>query len=136
MFLSPLNQIYFKLFVSKENALLINSKKKKFWSGNFDILFERMGNINFKYHELKNLILEGDIPEKKIKKNNLTLFLEKEKKSGKPRNIKITGSDVFIKLKVSRVKNRKGKIKFLPDLSRLKKTDLDDVLAEKRKRTN
>ena len=136
LLLSPINQVYYELFISKENTLLINSKKKKYWEGDFNTLFKRMGNINFKYRELKKLILEGDIPEKKIKKNNLTLFLEKEKKSGKPRNIKITGKDVFIKLKVSRIKNRKGKIRFLSDLSHLEKTDFDDVLAEKGKKEN
>ena len=129
LFLSPLNQIYFKLFVSEENTLLINSKKKKFWSGNFNILFERMGNINFGYDELKQLILEGIVPENKVKENALKLTFEKNKKSGKPKRIKITGRDILIKLKILSTKERKGKINFLADLKNFKRTDLNDALT-------
>ena len=131
LFLSPINQVYFELFIRKEKTLLINTKRKIYWSGGFHTLFEKMGNINFEYEELKQLILEGIIPEDKLKENDLELSFEKDEKSGKPKRIRITGSEVLIKLKIYGIKERKGKIKFNPNLETLQKSTLDNVLSNK-----
>jgi hypothetical protein len=128
LFLSPLNQIYFKLYVEKSEALLINTKKKKFWQGNFGILINEMWNIDLELDELKMLIMEGTVPERKVKNSRMVFDLENDKRSGKPRSIKILKDDILLHIKVQNRKTRRGKIEFYVDFSRLEKTELENIL--------
>lgn len=128
LFLSPMNQIYFKLIIKGEKTLFINLKKKKYWQGNFNILFKKMSKVNFEYNELKKLILKGDIPENKIKEHGLELSFSRNKISKKPEKIKITGREVLIRLKILDIRKRKGRISFIANLKNLKRTNIDDIL--------
>lgn len=128
LLLSPLNQVLLELIMSGESLLLINSKSKKYWKGDFNCFLKIMWNIDLGFKELRLLILEG-IEPKNIVEEHLKFKIEKDKGSGKPKIIKITNEDTFIKLKVISKKVRKGKLNFNKDLSNLQESDIDDVLT-------
>ena len=127
LLLSPLNQVLLELIMKGENLLLINSKSKKYWKGDFKYFLKRVWDIDLGFKELRLLILEG-IEPKNIVEEHLKFKIEKDKGSGKPKIIKITNEDTFIKLKVISKKVRKGKLNFNKDLSNLHESDIDDVL--------
>ncbi len=127
LFLSPFNQVLLELIMSGENLLLINSKSKKYWKGDFKSFLKIVWNIDLEFEQLKLLLLEG-IEPKNIGDEHLKFNIEKDKDSAKPKIIKITNEDIFIKLKVISKKVRKGKLNFNKDLSNLQKSDINDVL--------
>ena len=127
LLLSPLNQVLLELIMKGENLLLINSKSKKYWKGDFKYFLKRVWNIDLGFRELRLLILEGIEPKNRVEEH-LKFKIEKDKGSGKPKIIKITNEDTFIKLKVISKKVRKGKLNFNKDLSNLHESDIDDVL--------
>lgn len=131
LFLSPFNQIYYKLYVEKSEALLINTRKKKFWQGDFKTLIEEMWNIDLELDELKMLIMRGTVPDRKVKDSSMEFSLENDKKSGKPKSIKIQKENILLQIKVQNRKVKKGKIEFYVNFSRLKKTELRGVLLNK-----
>jgi hypothetical protein len=128
LFLSPFNQIYLKLYIEKSEALLINTKKKKFWQGDFRTLIDEMWNIDLEFEELKMLIMQGTVPKREIKNSSMAFILEDDKKSGKPKSIKIQKDTILLHIKVQNRKTRKGKIEFYIDFTRLIKTELRNVL--------
>ena len=128
LFLSPFNQIYLKLYVEKSEALLINTKKKKFWQGDFRTLIDEMWNIDLEFEELKMLIMMGTVPKRKIKDSSMVFILEDDKRSGKPKSIKIQKDTILLHIKVQNRKKRNGKIEFYVDFTRLEKTELRNVL--------
>jgi len=127
LLLSPLNQVLLELIMKGENLLLINSKSKKYWKGDFKYFLKILWNIDLGFKELRLLILEG-IEPKNIVDDHLKFKIEKDKVSGKPKIIRINGDNIFIKLKVINKKVRNGKLDFNKDLSNLHESDIDDVL--------
>lgn len=127
LLLSPLNQVLLELIMSEENLLLINSKSKKYWKGDFKYFLKRVWNIDLGFRELRLLILEGIEPEN-IVDDHLKFKIEKDKGSGKPKIIRINGDNIFVKLKVINKRVRNGKLDFNKDLSKLHESDIDDVL--------
>jgi len=77
-FLSPVNQVYGLLLVENENALLINTKKKKYWQGRFNRLLLEMWDMDFDYREFKRLLIEGTIPMEKIRHQGIEINIEKQ----------------------------------------------------------
>lgn len=127
LLLSPLNQVLLELIMKGENLLLINSKSKKYWKGDFKYFLKILWNVDLGFKELRLLILEG-IEPKNIVDDHLKFKIEKDKVSGKPKIIRINGDNIFIKLKVINKKVRNGKLDFNKDLSNLHESDIDDVL--------
>jgi len=127
LLLSPLNQVLLELIMKGENLLLINSKSKKYWRGNFNSFLKRVWNIDLGFRELRLLILEG-IEPKNIVEEHLKFKIEKDKGSGKPKIIRINDDNIFIKLKVINKRVRNGKLDFNKDLSKFHESDIDDVL--------
>lgn len=127
LLLSPLNQVLLELIMKGENLLLINSKSKKYWRGNFNSFLKRVWNIDLGFRELRLLILEG-IEPKNIVEEHLEFKIEKDKGSGKPKIIRINDDNIFIKLKVINKRVRNGKLDFNKDLSKFHESDIDDVL--------
>lgn len=127
LLLSPLNQVLLELIMKGENLLLINSKSKKYWRGNFNFFLKRVWNIDLGFRELRLLILEG-IEPKNIVEEHLKFKIEKDKDSGKPKIIRINDDNIFIKLKVINKRVRNGKLDFNKDLSKFHESDIDDVL--------
>ena len=125
----PLNKVYAKLITDGESALLINSKKKKYWRGDFKTLLREIWGVNFDYSEFKRLLVEGVIPREKAKQNNLKVSVEADKENGKPEQVRISGEDIVIKLRISNRRTVNGQIVFAVNLKSLRKTTtLKDLL--------
>ena len=125
-----MNKIYAKLITDGESALLINSKKRKYWQGNFKTLLQEMWDVNFNYSEFKRLLVDGIVPEKRVKKRGIRVSVEMEKESGKPGSIEISGRNIFIKLRISNRKIREGTLVFSVNLENHEKAaGLDDLLS-------
>lgn len=128
LFLSPLNQVYFQLYVQEERVLLINTKKRRYWRGKFNLLLKRLWGLDFHYKELQRLITDGVIPGGKVQKAGLAVSLETDKETEKPVRITITGPDVLLKLKVLNKKLKQGRMSYNPDLLSLRQSSLEAVL--------
>lgn len=128
LFLSSLNQVYFELLVEKEVSWLINIRKKKFWKGKFRKLIADMWHVDLTLDELKRLLTEGMVPEKKLTSTGFDFFLQTDPVSGSLRQIKIFDRETTILLKVQDRRVRSGGISFNRDFSGLEKGDLDTVL--------
>lgn len=130
LFLSPLNQVYFQLYVQKERALLINTKKKRYWQGKFNLLLRRLWGLDFHYKELQRLITDGVVPEGKARKADLRVSLETDKETQKPVRITITGPEVVLKLRVLNKKLKQGRMSYNPHLPTLRLATLEAVLSD------
>lgn len=128
VFLSPLNQVYGVLVVGREKALLINTKKKKYWKGSFNILLREIWGMDFNYSEFKRLIVEGIRPEKKLKKKGIEIFFEKSTVGETPGRIKIRNRDILVKVKISNRRTGKGVIRFAQELEGLQRTAIRQLL--------
>lgn len=134
LFLSPLNQVYGLLVVNpnRGNALLVNTKKKKYWTGPFHILLQELWGpgMDFNYKEFKQLIVEGVMPGDKLKRRDINISIEKTDNSEeeKPERMTITTRDVRVRIKISHRTTGKGRIRFSVDLARMKKAGLRETL--------
>lgn len=128
LFLSPLNQVYGQLFIENEAALLVNTKRKKYWTGDFNRLIREIWSLDFNYAEFKELILTGKTPQEKIKKNRLSVSFENDDQSKQPKRITIRHGDMIIKIKISNRRTGNGIIDFTPRLKGVEKTHIDNVL--------
>ena len=134
LFLSPLNQVYGLLVVNpnRENALLVNTKKKKYWTGPFRILLQELWGpgMDFNYKEFKQLLVAGVMPGDKLKRRDITISIEKTDtgEEEKPERMTITTRDVRVKIKISHRTTGKGRIRFSVDLARMKKAGLRETL--------
>jgi len=125
----PLNKVYAKLITDGESALLINAKKRKYWQGDFKTLLEEMWDVNFNYAEFKKLLVDGIVPQKRVKKRGITVSVEMDKESGKPGTIHISGRNIVIKLRISDRKIRKGRLVISVNLEQYKEAgSLEDLL--------
>jgi hypothetical protein len=132
-FLSPLNQIYGLLLLEGEKAVLISTKKKKYWKGNFSFLLREIWKLDFDYREFKQLIVDGVVPEDKIKKQDIKISFEQSPSSTnreKSQRMQIVSGDLLLKLKISQRKTGKGVISFAKNLEGMKKTSIRDLLEE------
>jgi hypothetical protein len=128
LFLSPMNQVYGQLFIKNETALLINTKKRKYWKGDFNRLIREIWALDFTYFQFKELILTGRIPQRKVEESGLQISLEKEEESEKPKRIKIDHRDMTVKIKISSRRKGKGIINFSPRLEKVKKATIEEIL--------
>jgi len=123
-FLSPLNQLYGKLFVKDEKTLLINTKKKRYWQGRFRDLLYEFWRLDFDYKEFKHLLLFGKVPRKKIRKQNIRIILgEDTSDSGGsyPQKMEILTPELQLKLKISHHKTSKGILSFSRNIEGMQK---------------
>jgi hypothetical protein len=132
-FLSPLNQVYGLLLLEGEKAVLINTKKKKYWKGNFRFLLQEIWNLDFDYREFKQLMVDGKVPEDKIKKLGIEISFEQNPANTnreKPQSLQIISGDLLLKIKISQRKTGKGVISFAKNLKGMKKTTIRELLEE------
>lgn len=131
LFLSPLNQVYGQLFIEDEKALLVNTKNKRYWRGTFRLLINELWALDFNYREFKKLIMEGEIPQDKVKQQNLDINLEPDKKTGKTGRVRIEYNDMLVKLKIYNHKTGQGKVNFTPEIKNMSRDFLRTVLESK-----
>jgi len=132
-FLSPLNQVYGLLLLEGEKAVLINSKKKKYWKGNFSSLLREIWKLDFNYREFKQLMVDGKVPEDKIKKQGIEISFEQNRSNTnqeKPQRLQIISGDLLLKIKISQRKTGRGIISFTKNLKGMKKTSIRELLEE------
>lgn len=130
-FLSPLNQVYGLLLLEGEKAVLISNKKKKYWKGKFRFLLQEIWKLDFDYREFKQLIVDGVVPEDKIKKQDIEISFELNPASTnreKPQRMQIISGDLLLKIKISQRKTGKGVISFAQNLKGMKKTGIRELL--------
>jgi hypothetical protein len=128
LFLTPLNQIYFKLLVENDRAVLINTKKKICWEGEFRRLLREMWRIDLSFPELRLLIEKGTVPRRRFEKNNLEYSLERDDKTGQPEKLRLFNDEISIQLRIQNRKTKKGAIEFLDICTVLKSGELKDVI--------
>ena len=126
LFLSPMNQVYFKVLVMDEHTVLVNLKKRRYWQGPFHILFSRMGKVNLTYQELKDLILKGITP---ATDQNYSVSIKKNGEAGPPQQIIIEGQQLLVRIKIRSLKLKKGKIYFKINKNRLVNENLEKTLS-------
>ena len=132
-FLSPLNQVYGLLLLEGEKAVLINTKKKKYWKGNFSSLLREIWGLDFDYREFKQLMVDGVVPEDKTKKQDIKISFQQDPSSTtreKPQRMQIIRGDLLLKIKISQRKTGKGVISFAKNLKGMKKTSISELLEE------
>ncbi len=132
-FLSPLNQVYGLLLLEGEKAVLINTKKKKYWKGNFRSLLKEIWELDFDYREFKQLLVDGKVPEDKRKKQGIEISFEQNPSDTdreKPQSLQIASGDLLLKIKISQRKTGKGVISFAKNLEGMKKTTVRELLEE------
>jgi hypothetical protein len=128
LFLSPLNQIYGLLVVDKERALLINTKRKKYWRGPFNILLQEIWGMDFDYLEFKRLIVEGTVPENNLKEKGIKISFEKGTAGKAPERLRIRTQDLLVKVKISNRRRGKGIIRFSRSLKGMKRAEIEELL--------
>lgn len=132
-FLSPLNQLYGVLVVEKENALLVNTKKKRYWQGKFHVLLYEIWGLDFNYKEFKQLLVKGKLPEKKLKEQQVTISLDKNNSGPgeqEPQQMEILTRELQLKIKISDRKTASGILSFAQELRGLEKSGSIRELVE------
>ncbi len=77
--LNPLNNVIFKIIVNGRESILINLKKRLYWSGEFYEIIKKLFNMKLGYKKFFNLIVfKKNIKERdfytKIIKNKIILY--------------------------------------------------------------
>jgi hypothetical protein len=145
MFLSPVNQVVGLLTIEGENALLVNSKKKRYWKGRFNTLLREIWGMDFEYAEFKHVLDEGIIPgeklEEKLKERGIDVIIEKiagnenenenvnetGTKTKTPERITIETGQMQVKIKITDRKTGKGSIRFAVDIHGMKQTGIREL---------
>ncbi len=135
MFLSPINQVVGLLTIEGENALLVNSKKKRYWKGRFNTLLREIWGMDFEYAEFKHVLDEGIIPgeklEEKLKERGIDVIIEKitgnETGAKTPERITIETGQMQVKIRITDRKTEKGYIRFAVDTEGMKQTGIREL---------
>ncbi|MCP5051098.1 MAG: hypothetical protein GY940_28295 [bacterium] len=130
MFLSPLNQVYGLLFIRDENSLLINSKRKKYWRGDFRRLLEFMWGprMDFHYSQFKQLMVRGIVPEDRVKANGIEISIKKTGDRGEPEKMQIKSPDMLVKIKISNRKTGSGRLRLSMEVDGMKQSTIRELL--------
>lgn len=134
IFLGALNQVLFEILIHNSKTIIIISKKKKFWEGQFSQFMEKIWGINVDYPELKNLLLNKVIPEKTIAENSVKISIKKAEKKKIAWKVLISDKKTELEFKVYSQKKQIGNINFKRDLSRYQKINLEEFNYEKKTR--
>lgn len=131
IFLGTLNQVLFETLIYNNKTIIIIPKKKKFWEGTFLEFMKKIWSINIDYPELKNLLLNKIVPEKKAGENSFEISIEKAKKKNATWKILISDKKAKLEFKVYSTKKKTGNINFKRDLGRYQKFHLEEFNNEK-----
>jgi len=125
----PVNQVYGRVLVQGESALLIDAKKKQYWQGEFRDLLAELWAIDLDYREFEQLIDGGIIPQEQLAERGLHVSVQADEASGKPAVIDVASGDISIRLQIYDRKTQAGSFTLEENLSRLEKSSLRDVLT-------
>ena len=94
---------------------------------------QEIWKLNFDYREFKQLIVDGVVPEDKIKKQDIEISFEQlpsNTNREKPQRMQIISGDLLLKIKISHRKTGKGVISFAQNLQGMKKAGIRGLLEE------
>lgn len=129
VFLTPLNQIVFLLYVDgNEEAVLVSSRKQLYWRGDFSFLLDRMWGIGFQFSELRSLVHAGKIPQEKTTRYRLTVQVEKDPNGFSPSRIKIYRRGLLINLKIYSRAIKAGRINPVLNINKCRESSLEEIL--------
>lgn len=129
VFLTPMNQILFKLYIEEERSILINLKKGQSWKGSFVQLFGVMTGIQLNFYQLRNLILSGDIPQQYPELQEVKINITNASHLKSPEKIEIIGSDTLIRFVIIKRTDSQVVVNWSPRLDRFIQTDLETILT-------
>jgi hypothetical protein len=130
LFFTPVNQVGLELDVDGEKSLLLRPGKKLYWQGDFSFLLRHLWGIELTLRELKELLVQGLIPEAKIKEKGIAIALETDPETRTPKTVNIKQSDAILTLKILKNETRPGSIVLLKYDQRFLPAKLEDVLAD------
>jgi hypothetical protein len=130
LFFTPLNQVAMELDTDGELALLINFDKKIFWRGDFSFLLNRLWGIDLTLQELKLLLIQGLVPQEKIKGKGIVISLETNPKDQLPQIVNIKQNDASLTLKILKNESRPGNIVLLDYSRHFQPAELENVLGD------
>ncbi|MCP4217903.1 MAG: DUF4292 domain-containing protein [bacterium] len=130
-FLTPLNHVFGQLFIMEKEVLLINTKNKRYWRGDFGTLISEIWGLDFTYPQFKQLITEEKIPPSKQDEKEPDFTMQNNKTDGTLERITITYKGLRIKMKLYGRKQGMGKIDFTPKLHNMTEADIETALREK-----
>lgn len=126
----PLNKVYARLFVQGEKAILVNSKKKIYWQGEFMTLLTRMWDMDFDFQEFKQLILNGIVPKGKEQGLHPAIHVQKGGDGLHPSLVEVKGEFLTLEMKIGNRKNLPGLLSTRVSLEGLVEVELDRVLEQ------
>lgn len=129
LFLSPLNQVYGVLVVKKEIALMVNTKKRKYWQGPFKRLLQFMWgrDMDFQYTQFKALMVKGTIPRSSARQRNLNITILPSGKGSPPQRLEISNPDILVTVKISNRKTSTGRLSLKTDTAGMKEAIIRDL---------
>ncbi len=110
IFLGPLNQVLFEIFVRGNYSKVIIPKRKKYWEGEFREFLHDLWHIDLTYNEIKALLLEQRVSAKKLRKNGFRMQIIRSERKKFPIMINLTSKELKLEFKVYEVRERPGKI--------------------------
>jgi hypothetical protein len=128
LFLSPVNQVYGILIVEGEEAVLVNTKKKRYWEGPFNDLLQELWGMDFEYVEFKRLLVEGAPPEEKLKEKGIEVMIEKGEEGKAPERMQVETREMQVRIKITDRQEGKGVIRFALDTKGMKRTTIRELL--------
>jgi len=130
IFFTALNQVGLELDADGESALLINFTKKAFWRGDFMVLLDRLWGIELELAQLKQLLLEGLVPQAAIDRQGLIVSLKKNTRTGAPEVVRLQRGSSDLTLRIYKNERRPGKLVFIDYEERYRAADLESVLDD------
>jgi hypothetical protein len=127
---TPLNQVGLELDVASESAVLVNFAKKAFWRGDFMVLLDRLWGIKLGLAPLKQLLVNGIVPQAELDKQGIVVHLENNAKSGAPQTVRLRRGTTDLTLRIYKNESHPGKIILIDYSSRYQAEDLENVLND------
>jgi hypothetical protein len=123
-FLSPLNQILFRILIKRNVTLLICRKRGKYWQGSFKEIITILWGVDLKFNDFINLIKHNTIPDTRHITHSLSIDILKE---SFPKQIKITAPDSTLELRIRKKKISNG-FNFTHSINGLRNSSLRSIL--------
>lgn len=123
LFFTPLNQLGLELDVEGEAAVLVNFSKKNFWRGDFCQMLDRLWGIGLALRELKELLVEGVVPQALFAARGIEAVVEPGGKA-----VRLTRGDGSLALHVQKDEFRPGRIVLVDYPGRYREDELERVL--------
>ena len=128
MFLSPLNQVLFRIYLDPRRALLVSQKQGRYWEGDFRTLIGTLWGLDLTFRQLAGLIEKNRIPGRnRTSPSGLKIRIIQP---DFPKLLVVSAPELTLKIRV--VKKREwGAFDFIPDLTRLVPASLSEILSRR-----